>query len=187
MRLFIALRPPKKERTRIYRAIQVLREKDYPVHWIDLENFHLTMKFLGNIGAEQVKLIEAAMSKVASQTRAFSINLAGLGAFPSIRYPRLIWLGIVASADLRGLKQDLEWALADCGFLSETREFHPHITLGRASQSDGAGSFRGLDDLVAELDYRSEIKVGEIDLIHSHLSKNGPPYSVISSKTLSAA
>ena len=66
-------------------------------------------------------------------------------------------------------------------------ELHPHITLGRANQSDGVGRFRGLDDLIAELDYRSEIKVGKIDLIHSHLSKNAPLYSVISSKMLSAA
>ena len=103
MRLFIGLNLPKRERRRIQSATQILREKGFPVRWIGLENFHITMKFLGEVSGEQVEPIEAAMSKVASQTRVFSIALGGFGAFPSIRSPSLIWLGIGASPELRCL------------------------------------------------------------------------------------
>ncbi|MCH2475092.1 MAG: RNA 2',3'-cyclic phosphodiesterase [Gemmatimonadetes bacterium] len=187
MRLFIGLNLPKKERRRIQSATQVLQEKDFPVRWIGLENFHVTMKFLGEVSGEQVEPIEAAMSKVASQTRVFPIALGGFGAFPSIRSPSLIWLGIGASPELRCLKQDLEWALSQCGFESEARVFHPHITLARAKERAGAGMFRGLDKLLAELDFNGELKVDRINLIRSELSKNGARYSVVSSAKLASA
>jgi 2'-5' RNA ligase len=187
MRLFIGLNLPKKERLRIQNATHILREKNFPVRWIDLENFHITMKFLGEVSGGQVEKIEAAMSKVARQTRVFSLALGGFGAFPSIRSPSLIWLGIGASPELRCLKQDLEWALGQCGFESEARVFHPHITLARAKKTAGAGMFRGLDKLLAELDVNRELKVDGISLIRSELSENGARYSLFSSAKLVSA
>ena len=187
MRLFVGLNLPKKERQRIHRVIRILQEEDFPVRWIDLDDFHVTMKFLGEVTTEQVTSIEAAMSKVASRTRAFSTALEGFGAFPTIRSPRLIWLGVRASPELRCLKQDLEWALTDCGFESESRAFHPHITLGRASKHSGAGIFRGLAKLLAPLEFSGEVKVHRINLIRSQLSKNGARYSVVSGAKLASA
>lgn len=184
MRLFIALNIPKKERQRIHRAARVLREENLPVRWVDLDNFHLSLKFLGEVRTDGLSAIEAAMSKVAEGTRAFSTSLGGFGAFPTIRRPQVLWLGVSASAELRCLKQDLEWALAVCGFETETRAFHPHITLGRADDRGGAGAFRGLDELVAGLEFTSEVKVRSIDLMRSHLSKEGARYSLVSSAKL---
>ena len=124
------------------------------------------------------------MEKVASSTESFSTDLSGFGAFPTIRRPRTLWLGIGATAALRCLKQDLEWAMGRCGFEAETRAFHPHVTLGRADDRGGAGAFRGLDDLVAAMEFSSELKVRTIDLIRSRLSKEGACYSVVSSVRL---
>ena len=187
MRLFISLNLPKRERRRIQRAIQILREEDFPVRWIDPANLHITMKFFGEVSNEQVESIEAAMSQVASQTTVFSIILGGFGAFPSIRSPSLIWLGLGVSPELRCLKQDLEWAFAECGFESEMREFHPHITLARVKKKVGAGMFRGLDKLLSDLDFNGELKVDRINLIRSQLSKNGARYSVFSGAKLASA
>ena len=157
------------------------------MRWIDPANLHITMKFFGEVSNEQVESIEAAMSQVASQTTVFSIILGGFGAFPSIRSPSLIWLGIGASPKLRCLKQDLERALAECGFESEMRRFHPHITLARAKGRGGAGMFRGLDKLLAESDFNGALKVDRINLIRSQLSKNGVQYDVVSSAKLASA
>jgi 2'-5' RNA ligase len=85
------------------------------------------------------------------------------------------------------LKQDLEWALSECGFERETRAFHPHFTLGRARANDGAGAFRGLDDLASELAYQSEVKVRKIDLMESHLSSSGPRYDILASYPLKSS
>jgi 2'-5' RNA ligase len=184
MRLFIGLTFPKKQRQRIHRAARLLRDEELPVRWVDLENYHVTLKFLGEVRRETVSSIEAAMTKVASATASFSAEFGGFGAFPTIRQPRMLWLGVCATGALRCLKQDLEWAMGDCGFEAETRAFHPHITLGRADDRIGAGVFRGLDQLVADMEFSAEVKVRTIDLIRSNLSKDGARYSVLSSAKL---
>ncbi len=184
MRLFIGLTFPKKQRQRIHRAARVLREEALPVRWVDLENYHVTLKFLGEVRPGDVPAIESAMTKVADGTATFATEFAGFGAFPTIRRPRVLWLRVDATAALRCLKQDLEWSLADCGFEAETRAFHPHITLGRADDRGGAGAFRGLDALVADMEFSTEVKVRTIDLMRSHLSKDGARYSIVSSAKL---
>jgi 2'-5' RNA ligase len=121
---------------------------------------------------------------VADGTATFATEFAGFGAFPTIRRPRVLWLRVDATAALRCLKQDLEWSLADCGVEAETRAFHPHITLGRADDRGGAGAFRGLDAIVADMGFSTEVKVRTIDLMRSHLSKDGARYSIVSSAKL---
>jgi 2'-5' RNA ligase len=85
------------------------------------------------------------------------------------------------------LKQDLEWALGSVGFDAETRAFHPHVTLGRAESEDGAGAFRGLDDLFAAITFDGDLKVHTLDLMRSHLSKSGARYSVVAAAKLAPA
>jgi 2'-5' RNA ligase len=181
MRLFIAINIPKKERNRIHRSARPLREQDYPVRWVSSDLFHLTLKFLGEVRGEVVSEVESVLERVAGTTEAFQMDIGGFGAFPTIRRPRVIWVGVEPSPALRCLKQDLEWALSDRGFERETRAFHPHFTLGRAKANDGAGAFRGLDVLASELTYGSEVKVRKVDLMESHLSASGPRYEILSS------
>ena len=184
MRLFVGINIPKKQRTRIHRAIRGLRESALPVKWIEPDNFHVTLKFLGEVRRERVDVIGAALEKAAGSTTSFVTNFGGFGAFPTIRRPRVIWLGVDATPEFRCMKQDLEWALGDAGFDAETRAFHPHVTLGRADATGGAGVFRGLDQQLADLEVRGEIKVRTIDLMRSDLSPEGPRYSIVSSARL---
>ena len=185
MRLFIALNLPKKERSRIHSAARVLRDADMPVRWVDPEHYHITLKFLGQVRKEALPRIEQSLARVAESNHSFSTGVGGFGAFPTVRRPRVIWLGVGANPELRCLKQDIEWALGDAGFESETRAFHPHVTLGRADDSGGAGAFRGLDDIVASISFSGEIKVHTVDLMSSKLSREGPSYSIVSSIKLS--
>ena len=124
------------------------------------------------------------MERVCASTRAFKTEFGGFGAFPTIRRPRVIWLGLDANPELRCLKQDLEWALGDVGFDAETRAFHPHVTLGRADDRGGAGAFRGLDEMVADMSFGGDVKVHSVDLMRSQLSKDGARYTVLSSTKL---
>lgn len=187
MRLFIALNLPRKERLRVHRAAQPLRDEDLPVRWIDEDKLHITLKFLGQVRSQKVGDIERAMERVADATGTFDIELGGFGAFPTIRRPRVIWLGVDASPELRCLKQDLEWGLGDCGFEPETRAFHPHITLGRADEKGGAGAFRGLDEKVADMEFHGSVPVRSVDLMKSRLSKDGARYEVVFSAKLASA
>ena len=186
MRLFIAFNLPKKERERIFRAARPLRDEHIPVRWLDVDHFHVTLKFLGEVRRERVAAVEEAITRVATETRAFSTTLGGFGAFPTIRRPRVIWLGVGANSELRCLKQDLEWALGDVGFDAETRAFHPHVTLGRANDRNGAGAFRGLDERMADLKFMETVKVRTLDLMRSQPSKEGSTYTVLSSAKLAS-
>lgn len=184
MRLFVGINLPKKQRARIHSAARKLREEDVPIRWVEPDNFHVTLKFLGEVRRERVPSVQEAMGRVAGSTRAFDTVLRGFGAFPTIRRPRVLWLGVWANPELRCLKQDLEWTLGEIGFDAETRAFHPHITLGRAEAGGGAGEFRGLDELIAAMTFDDELRVHTIDLMRSHLSKAGTRYSVVSSARL---
>jgi len=179
MRLFIALNLPKAEQDRIYRATEPLREMGLPVQWLDSESNHLTLKILGNVRSEQVAVVEKVLDRVAGETGAFSLTVKGFGAFPTIRRPQVLWVGIDPIPALRCLKQDLEWGLANHGFKRETRAFHPHITLGSAGESEGAGAFRGLDDLSAEFTYQGKVPAKTVDLMRSQLSRHGPRHTLL--------
>ena len=179
MRLFIALNLPKAEQDRIHRATEPLRAMGLPVQWLDSKSYHLTLKFLGNVKSEQVAVVEKVLDRVAGETGAFPLTIEGFGAFPTIRRPQVLWVGIDPIPALRCLKQDVEWGLANHGFKRETRAFHPHITLGRAGESEGAGAFRGLDDLSAEFMYQGKVPANTVDLMRSQLSRHGPRYTLL--------
>jgi 2'-5' RNA ligase len=133
----------------------------------------VTLKFLGEVADDRMEGVQKALEHVASNTARLDLEIEGFGAFPTIRRPEVIWVGIEPSPALRCLKQDVEWALMGCGFERETRAFHPHLTLGRADAKDGAGAFRGLDDKAANLSYQGQVKVRKLDLMRSQLSKGG--------------
>ena len=181
MRLFIAINIPKKERERIFRAARPLRETDLPVRWVKSDLFHLTLKFLGDVRPSAEEVGQEVMGSEAEKTDSFQMEIGGFGAFPTIRRPRILWVGADPSPALRCLKQDLEWALSDHGFERETRAFHPHFTLGRSTTNEGAGAFRGLDALTASLSLSTQVKVWKVDLMESHLSSSGPRYEILSS------
>lgn len=168
----------------MYRATRPLREADLPVKWNDPDNYHLSLKFLGEVNDEKIEQVERGLEKVAGSTKIMEIEFGGFGAFPTIRRPRVVWVGADPTPALRCLKQDIEWALAGCGFERETRAFHPHVTLGKAEETNGAGAFRGLDELAAGLSYQGLIRVRQIHLMRSHASSTGTRYSIHRSLSL---
>ncbi len=179
MRLFLALNFSDSERMRIHQAAEPLREMGLPVRWLEPDHFHLTLKFLGDVRPERIQGLEKAVARVAGATRSFTLSLGGFGAFPTIRRPSVLWLGADPTPALRCLKQDLEWGLAAHGFERETRAFHPHVTLGKAKAEEGAGAFRGLDERAAAMEFRMDVRVDTVDLVRSHLSRQGSRYTLL--------
>ena len=179
MRLFIALNLPRKEKKRIYDASKHLRDAGFPVGWLEYDRYHLTLKFLGEVRTELVPVAERVIDRVALETREFPLVISGFGAFPTIRRPRVIWVAVEPSPALRCLKQDLEWGLAGHGFARETGAFHPHVTLAHVDEDEGAGAFRGLDDLCAKRTFHGGVVTKTVDLMRSQFSRQGPRYSVL--------
>ncbi|MGK7313207.1 MAG: RNA 2',3'-cyclic phosphodiesterase [Candidatus Longimicrobiales bacterium M2_2A_002] len=184
MRLFIAINFTVKDRRRMYSAVRALREAELPVKWVDPEQLHMTLKFLGEVRPERVGDVQSAVARVAAKTRPFDMVMTGAGAFPTMRRPKVIWLGADASPELRCLKHDMEWELAPQGFEREVRAFHPHVTVGRATKEARAGDFRGFEALVDAMDFEREITVRNVDLMESFLSSKGPRYEKLLSAKL---
>jgi 2'-5' RNA ligase len=184
MRLFVAINLPAAERRRVHRATAKLRDTEVPVRWVGPDQYHLTMRFLGEVTRDGLDIVENAVRTAAEKNAAFDVRLAGCGAFPSVRNPRVVWLGADPSPHLRSLKQDLERVLSDAGLGRDTRAFHPHLTLGRVSATGRAGAFRGFGDAAAALDYEGTFRARRLDLMRSQLGPEGSRYSMVSSSKL---
>jgi len=181
MRLFVAVNLKDDERKKLYKAATPLRKSGMPVRWVEPAALHMTLKFLGEVRPQNVEAVMRAVSAVAVKAVPHDIKLAGFGAFPTIRRPRIIWAGAEAKPELRSLKHDLEWELAALGFERELRAFQPHITLGRASDESEAGDFRDLEDLIADIHYKGKIPIRQVDVMSSKLTPEGARYEILGS------
>lgn len=153
------------------------------VKWVEGQNFHLTLKFLGNVARPRLADIETGLGRAAAAHRKFVIPTAGLGAFPNARRPKVIWVGIAdPEGALAGLWTSIERELGCRGVVQEDKPFSPHLTLGRVKDLHPAPGFaellQGLDSGV------HVIPVTEIKLMRSQLSRRGPEYSCLRSFSL---
>jgi len=148
------------------------------VRWTKPDGHHLTLKFLGEIGDAAAERVKAVLKDTASRHGPLPLRLAGTGAFPGARNPRVLWIGVAAGPELAALQADLEQALAREGFPPEGRAFKAHLTLGRVK-----GRAR-LDKVMAELAARDGDDFGgmtaaAVALFESRLRPGGAEYRVI--------
>lgn len=134
LRLFIAVELGSAVRRQVESIQASLRQTTTDFSWVRPENFHLTLKFLGDTPAEKLSSIEQALSLAVSGTEAFEAELRGVGAFPSAARARVIWVGLEPHEPLVRLAGRLEDELAKLGFAREARPFAPHVTVGRRRQ-----------------------------------------------------
>jgi 2'-5' RNA ligase len=184
MRLFVAIGFSEAQQQEIHEAISPFRAMDIPVRWEDSSRYHLTLKFLGSVREDRRQMVENSFARIAGATRVFPLILKGLGAFPSIRLPETLWMGVDPTPPLRCLKQDLEWGLVNLGFERDVQAFHPHVTVGRATAAEGAGAFRGLDDAVTGFKGSLHFQVEALSLVRSLQTKEGRVYSTVATAPL---
>ncbi len=187
MRLFIAINLPPEERDRLQRAAGVLRSARLPVRWVGTDALHLTLKFLGEVPDARLPSIEQALLRAAVGFPHFDLELRGLGAFPDLRSPRVVWVGVHAPEEMAQLAGALEDAMAELGFPREQRAFSPHLTLGRAERDARSGDFRTLAELAADFTFRAEVRAQSADLMRSHLSPRGARYERLLAAPLAGA
>jgi 2'-5' RNA ligase len=178
VRLFVAVNLPEAQRRAAHEATAPLRHGELPVKWVAAAALHLTLKFLGEVAAERAESIGTALDAAVSGARPFEVGLGGIGAFPSLARPRVVWLGIERHPALELLANDVERALQPFGFEAELRPFQPHITLGRAKQGAPGAAFAKLEKLIARVSYEGMAPVGSVDLMESVLRPEGAEYQV---------
>jgi RNA 2',3'-cyclic 3'-phosphodiesterase len=132
LRLFLAVDVPETAVLAVSSAIEPWRAAFPRVRWVPPENRHITLKFLGATEADRVPWVEETVGGIVSIFRRVTVDVRGLGAFPSMERARVLWAGVDdAEAGLDALVTDLETGLAPV-FRKEMRRFHPHVTVARS-------------------------------------------------------
>lgn len=175
MRLFAAVNLPADLRQAIHAAAAPLREAGLPIRWIDPDGIHLTLKFLGNVDAERLPELTAALDRACAGMRGFSVALTGFGAFPSAERARVVWVGCESAPPLELLQHAVEREYAALGFVVEGRPFRPHLTLGRARPRSGV---RGLETALGHTALDALWTITAVDLMESTLTRSGAVYAV---------
>lgn len=152
------------------------------VSWVKPENIHLTLKFLGHIEKHLLERIIAGLEAVSSMHGPFKLTTSGVGGFPGLKNPRVVWLGIMESVQLTRLWQDIEQRLKGLGLEpaieDERRGFKPHLTLCRI-KSVAAG--RAVGEGAGHLTHNAamDFNVDSIVLFKSVLSPAGARHEEI--------
>jgi 2'-5' RNA ligase len=174
MRLFVALAISDEIRASVAGLIRDLRGLDAGANWVRPEQLHVTLKFIGEISAEQLPRIGEALETVKSDTSA-NLEFRGLRFFPNARRPAVIWAGIRASENVAGLADEINRRLEPLGIAREPKSFVPHLTIARLKQTR-------MNLALAEEIKKSESRAfaafstGKFHLIESKLNSSGTEY-----------
>lgn len=182
-RLFVAIRFPESLRAALWDATAPLREAGPSVRWTPVGQLHITLRFLGAVSTGSIGKIDERLREVAAGCARFTLSLGGVGAFPSLRRPRVLWLGAGSCSELSTLHAAVETALKACGFDPEDRPFRPHVTLGRVRRGSrrGAaapGESAELARAAAAVGFRTELGVSHLYLMRSRLGPAGAKHTV---------
>ncbi len=176
IRTFIAVDLPKEIKMEIDKMIAGFRQLNANIRWVKAANLHLTLRFLGDIPEESVPALADSIKGSTEGFGRFDLSLSGLGAFPNLRRPRVIWIGSGSGTDrLKGLAAKVEQAVIESGFGKGDKPFSSHLTIGRVKFP------KGLDQLLAQMEktgYESQpFGVNEVNIFKSDLSPAGPKYT----------
>ncbi|GJL55198.1 MAG: RNA 2',3'-cyclic phosphodiesterase [Nitrospirales bacterium] len=149
------------------------------VKWVSPESMHVTVKFLGDIEAGQVSVLREVLRDVTRETTSFSLTVRGVGGFPSVSRPRILWAGVSGEVKLLGgLVLNVESALSSLGYAQEERPYHPHLTLARIkSRSREAGKVLETSEVFEKEWVFGDMTVDRLCLVQSQLSPYGALYS----------
>lgn len=179
IRVFIAIELPPKARDELVSVQETLKRSGADVKWVEPENIHLSLRFIGDVGPDKTEEIKKQLTGVASASKAFELTMKGIGAFPDLGHPRVIWAGVDrGSAETARIADDLEVKLRAIGIAEEERKFHPHITLGRVRSGRNGDKLRELAETVG-FEAGPIIKTEYLTLFMSRLTPQGSVYTAL--------
>ncbi|NMA34496.1 MAG: RNA 2',3'-cyclic phosphodiesterase [Clostridiaceae bacterium] len=161
---------------------QRLRKYALRGRWKHISNFHLTLKFLGEISLDQKKRIDLSLGNICDGFRPFSLGISGAGTFKGNDMIRVLWLGL--GGDLRTLNQlagNIDASMSALGFPPEKRRFTPHITIGQDIIFECP--FENILDSMGTISY-GPMKITKVNLFKSEQIQNKRVYTKISEYSL---
>ena len=178
IRTFIAFDTPLSIKKEILQAQLLLKESRADVKWEAENKFHVTIKFLGNVGENTLPDILSTVKNAVTRHNQFSVIYQTIGAFPNKNRPRVLWVGCTNSDHkLMEIKNNLDYVLTPYGFEIEDRQFNPHVTLGRIKSPSG------IKNLIQKLENVTfqprQVSITEILVVKSILKSSGSEYTTL--------
>ncbi|MEM7478636.1 MAG: RNA 2',3'-cyclic phosphodiesterase [Planctomycetota bacterium] len=178
-RVFAAVEIGEPARSIMGRLMRKLETRVDHVRWTPLDQFHLTLKFLGEVDNRQLPEICQRLKSCAQAVSPFAVEVRGLGSFPEAKPPRVLWAGVEQGSDsLQSLNESLNQSFAEMGFAIEPRRFTPHLTLGRIGKGI---DYELLAECIAETTSKVETRfeVDELVLMSSERERGRYAYQSI--------
>jgi len=162
-----------------------LRSCGADVRWALPEGMHLTLKFLGAVEPGRLTAVAGLLAPVVASQRELTLRIDGLGAFPDLQRPRVLWAG-VACDGLSALAHAIDRALVGLGFPAATGAFRPHITLGRVRSREGWVRLRTQIE-AHRLDSFGVTRTAAVSIYRSQLMRGGSVYTLLDTLPLAPA
>jgi 2'-5' RNA ligase len=184
IRCFVAIELPSEVKAGL---AGLRRELERPEHtfikWVGPDAIHLTLKFLANIPSKKVTEITKAIEEAAQGISPFHLEISQVGAFPNLKQPRVLWVGIGGELDkLLSLQRRVDSALTPLGFAKEERAFAPHLTIARLRERCSPADRKDFSELVIsskpEIKYYLDVK--DVSFMRSELTPRGAIYTRLS-------
>jgi len=189
IRAFIAIELSAEIQDGLQQASNTLQSRigTLPVRWVPVKNIHLTLVFLGDVATTNLEALKDMLRSEVTGFPLFEISVGRLGAFPSFRKPRVIWIGVSAPPDLSCLQHRIAQASARLGYPAEDRPFSPHLTLGRVSKTASPEQVRKIGEILEAqmMDMLGKMPVVSVNLYRSDLQPAGAVYTRLLSVFLS--
>jgi 2'-5' RNA ligase len=187
IRAFIALKPP-VEWEQEFSDLQANLKRELPgksIKWVDPRQIHITLRFLGSIVPADAAAVSLRITEICQNARPLNLIASGLGCFPVIRKPRVLWAGLRGDETaVEELYRRINEATREIGAKPDDRKFNAHLTLARLKEP----SRNEIDILQTALDRPFKIeapwRVREVLLMRSHLLPGGPRYEMLSAHPL---
>lgn len=181
IRCFVAIEIPSTIKDRLAQIQDILRESIRQASWVNPKNFHLTLKFLGEVEQSQLDTVEDAIGQVAMNHAPFALQVGGIGAFPNLTRPRVLWCGVkIGAAQINELAREINLELDWCGYPRDERTANPHLTIARIK---GRQDLRPFADTFNryEIIEDASMTVHGITLVRSQLHSKGAVYTPLKS------
>lgn len=150
------------------------------IRWVVAGNIHLTLKFLGNVAADKQLALQNAVAAACAGTPPFVLKLNGVGAFPNVNRPNVVWVGVEGDVGTAiKLAQKIDQACTALGFPREERALSPHLTLGRVKRDASSRERQQISEMLAKAQARDlgECRIERVSIMKSELKPSGSVYS----------
>ncbi len=156
------------------------------VRWVPVKNIHLTLKFFGDVSLANLEVLEGILKTEVATCAPFDVSISKLGAFPSTRRPRVIWVGVEEQGVLGRLQHSLDEATTRLGYKPEERGFSPHLTLGRISRNASTAEVGRVGQVIeaSKVGHLGTVQVRTVYLYRSDLQPTGAVYTRLYSANL---